>query len=102
MKILPEPLLFEWDFGNIDKNYKKHDVSNQEAEEVFNNKPIILFSDTKHSQSEIRYLVWGQTNNQRKLAIIFTSRNNQIRIISARDMNKKERRRYEEKTKTDS
>lgn len=100
MKILPEPLLFDWDKGNIDKNYKKHSVVYQEAEEVFLNKSIIIFSDEKHSSIEERFLLWGETNKERKLAVIFTIRNNKVRIISARDMNNKERRRYEEKIKT--
>lgn len=98
MKILPEPLFFEWDKGNIDKNLKKHGVSNQEAEEVFRNKPVYILEDIKHSLKEKRYMLWGVTNEKRKLTIIFCFRNDKIRIISARDMNRKERRLYEEKT----
>lgn len=89
--------MFEWDKGNLDKNLDKHNVSNKEAEEVFENQQHFLIEDEKHStESEKRYMLWGLTDNQRKLTIIFTIRNNQIRIISARDMNSKERRQYEE------
>ncbi len=96
MRILPEPLLFEWDKGNVNKNLTKHKVTNQEAEEVFSSEPIFLFEDEKHSLlSEKRYMIWGETKNSRKLAIIFTIRESSVRIISARDMNKKERRNYE-------
>lgn len=99
MKILPEPLSFEWDQGNINKNLIKHNVSNRDAEEVFSNKPSFLFADEKHSLAEKRYMVWGITDRNRKLAVFFTIRNEKIRIISARDMNKKEREAYEEKVK---
>ncbi len=103
MRILPDPLLFDWDKGNVDKNLKKHNVTNQETEEIFSSEPIFLFEDEKHSLlSEKRHMVWGQTKKARKLAIIFTTRNSSVRIISARDMNKKERRDYEQKTKNNT
>ena len=97
MKILPEPLSFEWDKGNINKNLAKHGVTDREAEEVFNNEPIRIFEDIKHSLKEQRFVAYGVTNLNRKLTVIFTSGRQQIRIISARDQNKKERRVYEEK-----
>lgn len=101
MKILPKPLTFEWDKGNIDKNLKKHRVTNKEAEEAFVNSSKYIFVDDTHSVVERRYMLWGVTNKQRKLAVFFAIRkNSQVRIISARDMNKKERGSYEEKTET--
>lgn len=103
MVVLPEPILFEWDKGNIDKNLKKHNVINQEAEEVFSSESVFLFQDEKHTTStEKRHMIWGDTKNGRKLTIIFTIRNNVIRIISARDMNKTERREYEQKVKANT
>ena len=102
MKILPDPISFAWNKGNIDKNLKKHNVTNKKAEEVFENKPIFIFEDEKHSKSEKRYMLWGVTDQKRKLSIFFTIRNNRVRIISARDMHKKERGAYEEKIKTDT
>lgn len=102
MKILPEPITFEWDKGNTDKNYKKHKVSNRDAEEVFENEPKFIFGDEKHSAKEKRHMIWGVTDKGKKLSIFFTIRNYKVRIISARDMNKKERREYEEKIKKDT
>ena len=92
--IIPEPIEFEWDRGNLDKNFKKHRITNEEAEEVFLNDPLIS-EDKKHSTVEKRYMLWGKTNTNRKLTIFFTIRNNRIRVISARDMHKKERGEYE-------
>ena len=86
---------FEWDKGNRFKNWLKHGVSQDEAEEVFLNEPLLLFDDDKHSQGEQRVLAFGHTNDGRCLVIAFTVRKNLIRIISARAMNKKERDVYE-------
>ena len=87
---------FDWDDGNQSKNETKHAVSNKESEEIFFNKPIFFFIDQKHSAVEQRILVYGKTDDGRHLALVFTKRVNKIRIISVRDMNKKERARYEE------
>ncbi|KKQ35103.1 MAG: hypothetical protein US51_C0016G0005 [Microgenomates group bacterium GW2011_GWA2_37_6] len=95
MKILPEPIVFEWDKGNIDKNLLKHKVTNKEAEEVFGNRHFMIEDKKRSTVYERRYMLWGVTNYKRKLTIIFTIRTNSIRIISVRDMHKKERRRYE-------
>ena len=97
MKILPEPVIFEWDKGNINKNFIKHSVTDKEAEEIFENNPKFILEDEKHSLIEVRYMIWGMTNNNRKLSVFFTFRKTKVRIISARDMHKKERRAYEEK-----
>jgi len=85
---------FEWDEGNIDKNWIKHQVSNSECEEIFFNLPLLLADDEKHAQHEKRHYVLGQTNAHRWLFIAFTIRENRIRVISARDMNRKEERIY--------
>jgi uncharacterized DUF497 family protein len=87
---------FEWDEGNVEKNWIKHRVSKNECEEVFFNQPILVSEDTKHSHIEKRYYVLGQTDSNRFLFISFTIRNNRIRVISARDMNRKERKKYYE------
>src|SRR3989344_3029106 len=86
---------FEWDTGNKDKNLIKHNVVNKECEEVFFNQPLIINSDSKHSKHEYRYQALGKTGANRLLFIAFTYRNRLIRIISARDQSKKERRQYE-------
>ncbi len=86
---------FEWDGGNREKNKIKHDVSTGESEQIFFNEPLIILNDIKHSQTEQRFAAFGVTNNGRALVVVYTIRNNRIRVISARDMNKKERVFYE-------
>lgn len=100
MKKLPKPLSFEWDKGNIEKNLKKHKITNKEAEEIFFNNPLEIFADIKHSQIEKRFEAFGITNDGRWLTVIFTIRESKIRVISARNQNKKEGREYEKKIKT--
>lgn len=87
---------FDWNKGNLDKNWLRHKVKNSECEEIFFNQPLVMESDQKHSQAESRYYALGKTNDSRLLFISFTIRNNLIRIISARDMSRKERELYEE------
>jgi hypothetical protein len=87
---------FEWDENNRDKNWDKHEVMPGECEEVFFNLPLLLQSDDAHSQKEPRYYVLGHTIAGRRLFIAFTIRTDKIRVISARDMNKKERKIYEQ------
>lgn len=101
MVILKEPVEFEWDKGNRNKNLIKHNVTNKEAEEPFDNEPIFIKEDVKHSGVEKRYQALGQTDSNRLLFLSFTLRNNKVRIISARDMSKQERRIYE-KIKTNT
>jgi uncharacterized protein len=86
---------FEWDIGNITKNWDKHDVSTAECEQLFFNKPLIAKRDRKHSNLENRYYVLGRTNMNRLLFAVFTVRNDKIRVISARDMTVAEIERYE-------
>jgi uncharacterized protein len=89
---------FEWDEGNLDKNWIKHQVTTGECEEVFFNLPLLLQPDLIHSRVEARYFVLGHTNADRKLFIDFTIRNENTRVISARDMSKKEKEIYEKPT----
>lgn len=92
---------FDWDEGNEDKNYLRHGVSKKECEEIFLNIPLNFYIDQKHSGAEIRYGVFGRTNENRLLFVVFTVRNNHVRVISARDCDKKERKEYEkQKNKT--
>ena len=95
MDILSKCAGFEWDEANIKKNWLKHKVNSQECEQIFFNQPLIVADDIKHSQKENRYYALGQTDTNRLLFIVFTTRKNLIRVISARDMNRKERRFYE-------
>lgn len=91
---IKEPKQFQWDHGNECKNSDKHNVSKEEAEQVFFNQPLLLLEDKAHSQVEMRFHALGRTDNNRKLHIVFTIRINQIRVISARSMHKKERECY--------
>ena len=88
---------FDWDDGNSRKSAEKHDVSQAEAEQVFFNDPLLLLLDDKHSRKETRYHAYGKTNDGRKLHITFTLRGGDtlIRVISARDMHRKERMIYD-------
>jgi len=74
-----------------------HNVENWECEQVVFNKPLIVLDDPKHSVFEKRWAAFGKTDTERFLVVIFTRRNNLIRIISARDVNKRERKYYDEK-----
>lgn len=96
MEVLSGIIEFEWDKWNRHKSYEKHKVSWIECEEVFFNEPLYVYCDKKHSREEERYYVLGMTNLLRLLFIVFTRRENKIRIISARDINKKERGVYYE------
>jgi uncharacterized DUF497 family protein len=87
---------FDWDKGNIEKNWERHKVSFIECEEVFFNEPLIVLENEVHSRIENRYYALGRTNDERLLFIVFTIRGNRIRVISARDMSKRERRIYRE------
>ena len=86
---------FDWDDGNRDKNLK-HGVPNGESEQVFFNEPLIVLDDPAHSLAEDRYAAFGRSDSGRALVVIFTMRGDKIRVISARGMNRKERRYYED------
>jgi uncharacterized DUF497 family protein len=90
---------FEWDKGNLTKNWVRHKVRYSECEEVFFNEPYIFEQDKVHSVKENRFYILGRTDGNRLLFIVFTRRGKKIRIISARDMSKKERKIYNEAVK---
>jgi uncharacterized DUF497 family protein len=89
---------FDWDGGNSRKSADKHDVSQAEAEGVFFNDPLIVVEDSKHSETEPRFNALGKTAQSRLLHITFTLRQDGtlIRVISARDMHRKEKKAYEQ------
>lgn len=97
MNLIPEPTKFSWDQGNLNKNFKKHKITNEESEQVFLNPPTTIIEDTKHSSQEPRFIAVGITDSGKLLTIIFTIRDKKIRVISARKSNKKERSLYEKK-----
>jgi len=91
---------FDWDEANDRKSIEKHNVSQAEAEEVFFGDPLLVVPDPRHSQTESRYHALGKTAEGRMLHIVFTLRRHGtlIRVISARDMHRKERRIYASET----
>lgn len=95
MIVIREPIEFVWDKGNKDKNWSKHEVANKECEESFFDENRQIFKDKLHSGKEKRYISLGETKEGRLLYTVFTIRIKKIRIISSRDINKKERRLYE-------
>lgn len=96
----PRIIGFDWDTGNARKSVEKHDVSQAEAEQVFFNDPLLTVADIKHSAIEPRIHALGRTDEGRLLHITFTLRDNEtkLRVISARDMSRKERSYYEQDT----
>ncbi|MCL4393095.1 BrnT family toxin [Patescibacteria group bacterium] len=99
IKIFNDDILFEWDEGNIIKNVKKHNITNEESESVFFDTNKIIYKDTPHSNNEIRYIILGKSKFNKLLFTVFTERNRKIRIISTRIANKKEVNFYEEENR---
>jgi uncharacterized DUF497 family protein len=91
---------FQWDGGNARKSADKHGVPQAEAEQVFFNEPLLVVDDAGHSRTEPRYHALGVTHEGRRLHVTFTLRDEKtkIRVISARDMHRKERARYDQET----
>ena len=89
---------FQWDAGNDRKSVDRHGVSQGEAEQVFFNEPLLVLSDISHSRTEKRFHALGRTEDGRRLHITFTLREHsrRIRVISARDMSRTERTRYDQ------
>ena len=94
--LFPQPVVFEWDDGNRSKSWEKHGVRELECEEVFSHRPLLVFDDPGHSGAEPRHLALGQTHAGRWLFAVFTVRGEKVRVISARDMSRRERRNYAE------
>jgi uncharacterized protein len=96
---LSQTIGFNWDEANSGKSASKHSLSRAEAEQIFFDEQLLLADDVKHSQDEPRYHALGQTIEGRLLHVTFTLRDNQtrIRVISARDANRRERAAYAQK-----
>jgi len=93
---LDEVMGFDWDEGNLYKNEIKHGLHWSEIEEIFFNQPLLIYEDRKHSLEECRCYALGKTDEEKPLFVVFTLRGDRIQVISARKMNRKERRIYEE------
>jgi hypothetical protein len=85
---------FEWDAGNSEKNWKRHQVTQAECEQVFANLPLLLSVTMKAREMESRYFALGRTDATRELAVVFTVRGKRVRVISARPMSRRERKEY--------
>jgi uncharacterized DUF497 family protein len=96
---LSECVGFQWDEGNSQKNWDKHRVTGSECEQVFFNQPLLVKDDVSHSKTESRYYALGRTDANRQLFLVFTVRENLVRVISARDMGRRERKVYEKVAK---
>jgi len=94
-EILSLCLGFNWDEGNLLKNWEKHRVSASECEQVFFNRPLVSSPDVEHTSEEARFYALGQSDSGRHLFVVFTVRNTLLRVISARDMSRKERKMYQ-------
>lgn len=97
MKVIKKVFEFDWDKGNIGKN-KKHNLEDRGVEEAFLDEGKVIYKDILHSKNEERFIIIGRTQNDRLIYIAFTYRRKKVRIISARDANKKEAKFYEETT----
>ncbi len=97
MKVNTSAIEFDWDKGNTDKN-SKHGVRDWECEEVFFDQRKVFLKDSIHSANEARQILLGKTKQARLLFLVFTIRKGKIRIISVRDINKKEVHLYEKAT----
>jgi len=95
-EILAQCSGFDWDEGNLLKNWEKHSVLPSECEQVFLNVPFVAAPDPVHSDEEMRFHALGQTDAGRHLLVVFTVRGNLIRVVSARNMSRKERQVYRE------
>jgi uncharacterized DUF497 family protein len=93
---LARMVAFEWDAGNARKN-DRHGVTQIDAEDVFFDPRLLLVPDPRHSEREARFHALGETSVGRRLHVTFTLRSEgtRIRVVSARDMHRKERVVYE-------
>ena len=92
---------FEWDKRKAKRNLKKHGVSFEEASSVFGDPLANIFDDEVHSSNEEREYIIGHSSFQRLLIVFFTERTKDlIRVFSARKTTKRERREYEENSKS--
>lgn len=97
MRVVKNIVEFEWDKGNIDKNWLKHKITDKEVEECFLDENKKIYKDVFHSKTEERFILLGKTENNKLLYTVFTYRGKKIRVISSRATNKKEVRLYEKK-----
>ncbi|MXY45388.1 MAG: BrnT family toxin [Chloroflexi bacterium] len=82
--------------GTNEKNWLRHGVSNAESDQVFSDDPLFIAEPPEQLWGELRYHAYGQTTEGRNLFVVFTLRQDITRIISVRDINRRERRNYDD------
>ena len=87
---------FEWDPIKAAANLAKHEVSFEDAATIFGDPLGWVVTDPRHSLEEQRFVLLGQSQSQRLLAVMYAERREAIRIISARRATRREQRNYEE------
>ena len=93
-ELFPDVVGFQWDEGNAAKNWRRHEATQTEAEQVFWNRPALIAEDPKHSGRERRHFALGRTDAGRQLMVAFTLRGSLLRVISARPVGRRERSIY--------
>ena len=88
---------FEWDPEKAAGNWRKHDVSFEEAATVFGDPLAMTYLDPDHSEEEDRFLTFGHSQQGRLLVVSHTDREDRMRIISARQLTRRERKQYEQR-----
>jgi len=101
-EVLAQATGFDWDEGNLEKSLVKHGVTFWESEEVFFNLPLVVHPDAGHSPAEPRFYALGRADSGRYLFLVFTLRNTLIRVISTRDMTRRELAAYRHHEKKDT
>ena len=91
---------FQWDEGNSEKTWARHEVSQAECEQLFLNRPIVVSFDEDHSKLEQRFVALGYADSGRQLTVVFTIRGSLLRVISGRPMSRRERGIYAKRTQT--
>jgi len=99
-EFFPDVEGFQWDEGNSSKRWKRHRVTQTEAEQVFLNRPSVVAGDPAHSEREARFFAFGRTEAGRLLTVVFTLRGPLLRVISARPTSRRERKGYGKATRT--
>jgi uncharacterized DUF497 family protein len=94
--LVPDLEGFEWDEGNSDKNWRRHEVRQAEAEQALLNEPLVVATTIRHKAREPRFIALGRTDTARLLTVVFTIRGRRVRVISARAMSRAERKVYEQ------
>lgn len=98
MTVWKEPIQFQWDAGNREKNWLKHRVTPAECEEAFFDAHKRILGSVLHMGHETRFVLLGRTQGGRMLVVVFTLRGHAVRVISGRAASRRERSLYEKTT----